>query len=501
MKQKAKILGVTLAALLGIAALTGCSSNDSGKKDNGDGKAKFTIMANLHTPEVPSEKIQKLIEEKTNTELTIQWTPDGNYEEKLSTAFSTQTLPEVVFLKNITTFLQFKEAIRDDQFWEIEPYFDEFPNLKNLNPQILDNTRVEGKLYSLYRGTPLARQGLIYRKDWAENLGLKEPTNIDEFYEMARAFTEDDPDGNGKKDTFGLTDRSDLVYGAFKTVSSWFGTPNNWGEKDGQLLPEFMFDEYIETMDFFKDLRDKGYINQDFPVTSKDDQQAFFKNGTAGMYVGSMSDVESIHRDAVDINPDVEYDVVNKIEGPNGEFGIWAVPGYGTVVLFPKSAIKDEEQLKGILAFFDKMASPEVANLSFWGIEGEHYELKDGKALASDNAEIIDREVKPYQSLTIGEPATTGRYEVLSDYEIKMKAEDLIVENEDYIIADPTVVLDSKTNIERGEILQQQIDDATYQYILGKIDLKGFEKAIDSWKKGGGDQIIEEFNQSWQEIK
>lgn len=46
--------------------------------------------------------------------------------------------------------------------------------------------------------------------------------------EVAKAFTENDPDGNGKKDTTGFMDRSDLVYGAFKTLSSYFGTPNYW---------------------------------------------------------------------------------------------------------------------------------------------------------------------------------------------------------------------------------------------------------------------------------
>src|SRR5690625_1289272 len=120
---------------------------------------------------------------------------------------------------------------------------------------------------------------------------------------MARAFTEDDPNENGKDDTIGLTDRSDLIYGGFKTVSSWFGTPNNWGEKDGELLPEFMFPEYIETMKFIKDMRDHSYMNLDFPVTSKDDQQSMVKNGTAGIYVGSIEDVSKIYNDAIEINP------------------------------------------------------------------------------------------------------------------------------------------------------------------------------------------------------
>ena len=50
---------------------------------------------------------------------------------------------------------------------------------------------------------------------------------------MLDKFTNEDPDDNGNDDTIGLTDRNDLIYGAFKTIASWFATPNSWGEKDG----------------------------------------------------------------------------------------------------------------------------------------------------------------------------------------------------------------------------------------------------------------------------
>ena len=42
-----------------------------------------------------------------------------------------------------------------------------------------------------------------YRKSWLENLNLNVPSTVDEFYEVMRAFTYDDPDGNGVDDTFG----------------------------------------------------------------------------------------------------------------------------------------------------------------------------------------------------------------------------------------------------------------------------------------------------------
>lgn len=501
MRTSKKMITMACALLLGASSLAACSSGNASNGENENGQPSFTIMAPLHTPEVPSDKIEKLLEEKTGTELNMQWVPDGNYIEKLNSAFATSTLPEASFLGNITTFLQFKEAIRDDQFWEIGPYLNEFPNLKKLNEASLKNTAVDGKYYALYQGRPAARQGLIFRKDWADNLGLSEPTNIDEFYEMARAFTEDDPDGNGKKDTFGISDRSDLIYGAFKTVASWHGAPNGWGEKDGELLPEFMFPQYMDTLKFFKDLRDKGYINQDFPVTSKDDQQAFFKNGQAGMYVGAMGDVLNLYNDAVKINPDIVFDVQNQIKGPDGKFGIWSLPGYGAVVLFPKSAVKSEEQLKGILGFFDKLMTPEISNLIYWGLEEEHYSVEDGFALPSTDTDTTNREVKPYQAIEIGEPESNGRYEGMHGYDVKAKAEELVKDNENYLVQDPTLILDSPTHIEKGEILNQMITDATYQFILGKIDEKGFEKVIEDWKKSGGSNIIKEFNESYSNLK
>ncbi|WP_018931754.1 extracellular solute-binding protein [Gracilibacillus lacisalsi] len=494
-RKKWKLTTIILLSLLVFVGCSGDSASSEGAGGSGSGDS-FAIMANLHTPEVPNDKILEKIEEETNKEIEIQWVPDNNYEDRLNTAFATNSLPEAVFLKNQSSFIQFRDAIEDEQFWEVGQYLDQFENLSKLKDTVLDNTRINGKLYTLYQGRPLSSQGLIYRKDWANNLGLEEPTTTDEFMEMARAFTEDDPDGNGEDDTFGLTDRSDLIYGAFKTVSSWFGTPNNWGEQDGQLQPEFMFDEYKQTMDFFKEMYDNGYINQDFPVTSKTDQQEFFKNGTAGMYVGSMGDVVSINNDAVAINPDVEFDVQNKIKGPDGEYGVWSIPGYGSLVMFPKSAVETEEDLLNILDFFDQMMTPEIANLSYWGIEGEHYEVEDDRALPSDDKALTDREVKPYMSIGIGEPETNGRYESKFDYDIKEKAEELTKENEEYLIEDPTVPLYSETYVDDGARLQEIITDATYNYIIGQIDEAGFADAIEDWKSQGGEAIIEEFNAS-----
>lgn len=518
-KSLKKSLWLMFVVVVSIVLLSACGDGESASKDNGgsagntnvgeenvnnnEGNAdetpeeptKISIMTILHTPETPDDKVLNEIEKAANVELDIEWVPDNNYADKLNTAFATGTFPQVVTMNNPHVD-QFKEAIRDGQFWEIGPYIDEFENLSKLKPEILDNVRVEGKIYSIYQGRPLSRQGVIYRKDWADNLGLEAPTNVDEFFEMARAFTEDDPNGSGKDDTIGLTDRGDLIYGAFKTIASWFHTPNEWGEKDGELLPEFMFDEYMEAMKFMRELRENGYMNKDFPVTSKEDQQAMFKNGTAGIYVGAMVDVLSMYNDAIELNPDLEYDVQNRIEGPDGEFTVWAIPGYGSQVFFPKSAIETEEELKAILAFYDKMMTPELANLAKWGIEDEHYTVQDGYAVQTDDQGKYEREVLPFNMLTIGEPETNGELEAFHEYEVRQKATELINDNENYLIHNPTLTLESETDIRDGDRLQTIIDDATYNFMLGEIDEDGFYAEVEKWKEQGGNDIIREYNEA-----
>lgn len=512
--MKKKSFSILLTALLTFSVmLSACSGgNNSSKEKNepapttngGDTTAavvepeaptEIKIMLPLNMTETPPDTIKNELEKLTNTKLTYQFFPADSYEEKLNTSFATGSLAQVTYLKNQATFVQMKESIKDGQFWEIGPYLSEFPNLNKLKPEILNNTKVDGKLYSLYIGRPLARQGIIYRKDWADKLGLSAPANLDELYEMAKAFTEKDPDGNGVADTTGVVDRNELYYGAFKTISAWFGTPNTWGEKDGQLAPEFAFSQYVDTMDFFKKLRDGGYMNQDFAATSKTDAVNMFTSGKAGLYIGgSMQDIDSLNKDLIKNVPDAVLDTHSMVAGPDGKFAQWMIPGYNNVALFPKSAVKDEAELKKILGFFDKMMTPEVANLMYWGIEGTHYTVVDGKAKPGDDKQLIERDVKGYKDSVIGEAETNGMYQPYNVLPGRIHAEELVLENVKVGVADPTAALDSATYVEKGVELQQIITDATYKYIYGQLDKAGFDKEVENWKSRGGTQIIEEYN-------
>ncbi|WP_438448563.1 extracellular solute-binding protein [Gorillibacterium sp. sgz5001074] len=505
LKERTKWVSVLCAVSL-VAVMAGCGKDNSASPEasKSPGAAatskpveklkKLTMMASLKTTEVPSDKVEKLLEQKTGTEVEITWVPDGSYDEKFQAAFATGGLPQASYIKNQASFMLLRDSIKNGQFWEVGPYLKDYPNLAKLNKDILKNTSVDGKIYSLYQERPLTRQGIIYRKDWADKLGLAAPQTADDIYNMLKKFKEADPAGGGK--TLGLADRNDLVYGAFKTLSPLFGTPNNWGVVNGQIVPEFMTQGYKDTMKFMKKLRDEGLINQDFPVTSKTDQQNFMYTGKAGMYIGSMPDVLTMQDKTSKNVKEAQYDVTNVLKGKDGKQVTWALPGYGTLVMFPKTAVKNEAELKSILAFFDQLWSPELANLMKYGIENEHYSLKDGKVLPVTDEKLKEKDVKAYQAIGLAD--TTNMLPSIYTLPAAEKADKLSQEAIPFGVQDPTLPLDSKTYNEKGARLYEGIKDATYKFMLGNIDEKGFDAAVKKWQDEGGTKIMEEYTAGYK---
>jgi putative aldouronate transport system substrate-binding protein len=64
-------------------------------------------------------------------------------------------------------------------------------------------------------------------------------------------------------------------------------------DSKGNFTAEFETDGYIETMDYMKELYENGWINKDFAVTAKTDQQQNFAQGKAGIYVGALFDAKN----------------------------------------------------------------------------------------------------------------------------------------------------------------------------------------------------------------
>ncbi|WP_248928310.1 extracellular solute-binding protein [Paenibacillus hamazuiensis] len=496
------------AAAIACAMLTGCTfgsggaSGPGGSMNTGDLNARpsISMMLDLTDREPPKDTLIRPLEVLTQTRLAFNWVPDNIYTDKMVSAIATGAVPKVIQVR--AADLKHPAVVNGVQaglFWEIGPLLGEYPLINRyMNKAIAANSTYFGKMYGLYLERPLSRQGIQYRKDWLDRLGLPEPKTLEDVYTVLKAFTYNDPDGNGEQDTYGLIDRNDPVYGAFKNIATYFGTPNGWGMKDGKLTPDFMSAEYMNAMKFMKKLYDEKLMNPDFTVTSKTQQENRFIAGEAGMMISNVL-AASIQSRLQETNPDAKVEIQNRIRGPKGERA-WGGTGIGGLLLFPKASVKTESELKQVLAFFEKTLSKDVNNLITYGIRDRHYKQLDADTISvlPGTKRLREQEVESYANAL-----RTFDIQYLRQGQIgalQEKIIGIIKDNDSIVVGDPTAAFVSRTQAEKGTGLADIVTNATYDFILGRLDEAGFRRELEKWRKEGGDLIIEEMNRQYAEL-
>lgn len=98
----------------------------------------------------------------------------------------------------------------------------EFPNLARIAPSVWQNSRFQGKILGVPRSRTELGDVMMYRKDWADKLGLGIPQNPNEYMQMLMAFTKGDPTGTGRK-VWGFGGRA--MFGMNHYITNIFGVP------------------------------------------------------------------------------------------------------------------------------------------------------------------------------------------------------------------------------------------------------------------------------------
>lgn len=216
-------LWTVLIVICSLLIVTGCS-NEKASKDTGEGNSDrldVTVFVPSFSTEPPKDESPalKAIEDYTDTNISMEWVPNSNIMDKFNITLASGDLPHVMYIPNKTP--SFVSAVEDGAFWELGPYLKDYDNLSQANEIVLNNSSVNGKIYGVYRSRELGRNGVIIRKDWLENVGLETPKTIDDFYTMLKAFKEEDPDGDGKDDTYGIV--ISKYEGSWDIMQTWFG--------------------------------------------------------------------------------------------------------------------------------------------------------------------------------------------------------------------------------------------------------------------------------------
>ncbi|MDG0791194.1 extracellular solute-binding protein [Cohnella ginsengisoli] len=228
-RKVTRVLAVVSTLALAGSLLAACAGTKEGGK-GASGIPTISILVPQFTTEPikPDNAVVKKIEAYTKSKLELTWVPSVAYDDKLSITISSGSMPKVLtVINNKASYIV--NGARSGQFWEVGPYLKDYPNLSKLNKDVLNNISIDGKVYGLYRYRPLTRDGFVIRKDWLNNLGLQPPKSVDDIYNVLKAFTTQDPDQNGKNDTFGLSLEAGL--GAFNDILVYNGGLQRVGDR------------------------------------------------------------------------------------------------------------------------------------------------------------------------------------------------------------------------------------------------------------------------------
>ncbi|TDF93877.1 extracellular solute-binding protein [Paenibacillus piri] len=429
--------------------------------------------------------IEQALEKGTNTKLNFQWVPASTYDEKINVMIASNELPKILMVNYVPTVIN---AIQGDQFWEVGPLLKNYKNLAAQNPQYYENIKVDGKLYGIPQYREIARPANIYRKDTFDALGLKMPKTLDEWYNVSKTLK------TVKNDAYAFMLDKKYNEGQNSVLTRMAvsqGGVNRWGaDSNGKLTPEFLTPQFMDVLKLFKRLYAEKLINQDFPALDSTEMDKFFESGRAFMKInGVATNAANILDRLVKVDPKAELDIT-PWEGPQGQ-KVAAQNGYNGLLVFPKSAVKTEAELKRILTFLDKLLEPDMSTLQKRGIEGVHFKKTDNNMVEWVDLTAFNREVKPYRDSLLN--FETYNVPQLKDTPLAMKGYKMEPDNLKNAVHNPTLTLSSQTYSERGKELDQMMWDAETNYIVGKLDDAGFQAAIDKWRKAGGDNLIKEF--------
>lgn len=468
----------------------------------------ITMLNNYSAAEPPpnDHEIFKMIEREANAKFDITWVPGGGYSEKITLTLASNDMPMVINGKGDSRRPNIIDAQRAGLFWEITNALAKCPRtLNDLDKNISANLSVDGKLYALYQERPIAREAMIFRRDWLEKLGLPEPKNLRDLDTVVRAFASQDPDGNGKSDTYGILLYGDIAMSLLDWLCLANGGSNGWEENNGNFTPTFTTQPFIDSLDLMRAWYRDKIINQDYVALKSvaDIDDAFIAQKGGLRFPSSLDD--ALKLDGVyALDPNAKIDVLPTFWDNNGREFARAGGGHSGGFFFSKKAIRDEDELVKVLRVFDIINDPkgDIFPTMVWGLKDRHYTLDEQGRINQDQAqkELRNREINNFVQFRV-------RYDEWAYDPAKVLVSPLQAAIYDGWLHsttvgnnDPTIRLISDTFVEKGNQLENIRRDAINKYIMGVIDLDTYKAEIKRWMDTGGVKVIAEYEEQFKAL-
>ncbi|MCA0753533.1 extracellular solute-binding protein [Paenibacillus sp. N4] len=515
-----KYVKLSLAGLLAVSVIAGCSNSsgqpESSAETTGTDTKKVSFLWNgKFSSKIPELKgygdveAYKEIQKRTNVQIDFQDNDTGNLSQ-FNIMLASGTYPDIIYVPGgypggVAKLVEDGVAIRLNEL--IDQYAPNYKKLLEEHPEIKKQVMLDDGTIAKFPQINLdlrrnAWSGTMIRQDWLDQVGLKMPTTIDEWYTALKAFKDNDMNGNGNKDDeIPLGDQNGM--GSITSFSTAYGLLTTF-----QIHPETgkvtygpydpVFKDYLATM---RKWYDEGLIDSEFAATDKKGFEAKFSNNIVGAYGGTITGINTYKNQLKSTIPEFKLVGVAPPVGPAGKSYSAAgqlaqyVPLEGAVV---SSQAKD---LETVIKLLDYMIGPEGSDLQNWGVEGKSYVVENGKKKFSD-AVMNDPTYEARVAVSRYAYPTSGMVKVMS-YDawasFELQYPEAGEANERWFNADKTLLLPPLLfkGEESQEISKIMSEADTYmkemllKFIMGNEPLDNFGTYTETLKKMNIERAIE----------
>ncbi|MBD0379739.1 extracellular solute-binding protein [Paenibacillus sedimenti] len=333
------------------------------------------------------DPLHQMLEKAANIDLQITFVPNDQAKQKLNTMVTSGDTPDLIYMTDRPMAVQYYDQ---GIITDIESVLNSYPALKGNYPDSVWNAlKYKGKVlgtpgYELVQGI----RGFWIRNDWLKKLNLKTPTTPDELLQVMKAFTFNDPDGNGKNDTYGFVmgvqksgefnnlgiDALMLMYGVY---------PGSIDLKDGKVQYNNADPRMKEALAFINRMQEAKVVDPDWmTITDNAGIDNKFFSGKVGIVFQDWRAMElDKQKKMKEVSGELpDWVLIPPMKGPNGDQYSTITNPQSNMWSISTKAAKDPEKVKRIMTmlqywFADKDAYPYFA----YGIKGVNWDIVDGK--------------------------------------------------------------------------------------------------------------------------
>lgn len=353
----------------------------------------------------PESDLVKQVEKKFNAKFNFWFIDNAKWDDALNVKLAAGEMPDVMRVNTLGNIGKYVDMgivgeFPESKIRELAPNYAKAVDKYDESKMIWNATKYNGKNYgfTMVAIDSIYPTVLMWRTDWLKNVGIdKIPSTLAEFETAMYKFRNEDPDKNGKKDTYGLsTTAMQAVFGAYgilesgKAFTSTEAMANSI--KDGKVVFNATQPEAKQALATLQKWYKDGIIDPEF-ITGENKggywalSHAFMNNkvgvtGQVAFYHYSPPNTAEgtaggqCYQETIKVNPDAKFEPAKPFTGPTGKSGTEVGGGVGEKFVITTKAAKDANKVKTIMSMVDALfTDEEYSKLVSWGVKDTDYTI------------------------------------------------------------------------------------------------------------------------------